>query len=300
MLGLLPRKLRKTISELIKNTTDVGSLGWEERQFLYDYTLYAARKEILHHSTSSNNRLGISSGTESTDDDNASTKGDVMIIVEEEEFLLHRHLLYVRTGYFRALFDSGMKESIPFASKQSSNDTNDEPLGLTLDMPRAVFARLVCYIYTDRLPCQLSEDTALQLLQQSERLSIPRLSQICQKFLLSKLCIHNAAKLFEAADCFYVQPLKDLTLNYIPDKFDSVTRTPAFIDMEPRLIKEILCTRAGDSDMHDAQLSGNSSLGQISGSNNSVTLGIRRRAPDTETEEVESTRKRRRSSRTCS
>ena len=91
---------------------------------------------------------------------------DVTIVVEGRGIKLHKSILGSRCEYFRNMFSSGMSES--YAS--------------TITLPGVryrVFLALCEYLYTDQINnCEF----AMELLLESEKMSLVRLSALCQRY----------------------------------------------------------------------------------------------------------------------
>ncbi len=77
-------------------------------------------------------------------------------------------------------------------------------------------------------------------------MELNKLKYICEQTLINNICIENAANTFSEADRHYTDRLRDVSLKYILQNFDVVTRTNGFENLvrhHPELVIEVLRNR---------------------------------------------------------
>ena len=126
------------------------------------------------------------------------------------------------------MFSSGMAESTASA--------------ITLpDVRYPVFLALCEYLYTDQMH---HAEFAMELLLESEKMSLTRLSALCQSVLEEGIDTHSVTTIFDAADTYGATALRKVCLDYILEKFTEVSTTDGFVSLREGLLREVLRCRA--------------------------------------------------------
>ena len=102
---------------------------------------------------------------------------DVTFLVKSEKILAHKLVLSARSPYFKAMFASGMKESV------------DNEIEIP-DVEPEVFKELLKFLYSDSIP-DFRRDICLGLLVASEKYGLGGLKKLCEAELSSRLTVDN-------------------------------------------------------------------------------------------------------------
>ncbi|KAA0176566.1 hypothetical protein FNF27_01847 [Cafeteria roenbergensis] len=160
--------------------------------------------------------------------------GDVTFVVQGRRIALHKCVLAARSEYYRQMFTCSMAEAV-----------EAHPVIPLVDVPIPIFLALIRYIYADQLPPRPVRDRLVPgLLQQAQRLGIVRLSVLCQQHLASRLSVHNAVAMLDAADTHGAIPLRRAAFAFVLDNFAAVSRTLAFLQLRADLLRHIMWRRA--------------------------------------------------------
>jgi hypothetical protein len=163
-----------------------------------------------------------------------ATLGDVTFVVQGRKITLHRSILAARSEYFRAMFTSTLVEA-----------TLPHPVIPLEDVPLPTFLALVRYLYLDLLPPRPVRDRLVPgLLEQAQKLGIARLSLLCQHHLASRLNVHNAVTMLDAADTFGALPLRRAAFAFVLAHFTAVSKTLPFLQLRADLLRHIMWRRA--------------------------------------------------------
>ncbi|KUF96060.1 Lysosomal beta glucosidase [Phytophthora nicotianae] len=146
---------------------------------------------------------------------NNQLMSDVTFIVEGEPIFGHKSLC-VRCNYFKAMFTGEMKESTAGEVEIS-------------DVSRATFLSLLEYVYTDRLA--VADDDVKELFVAADRYGIESLKRLCAQKLLKSVNVDNVASILQAADQHNSPSLRDECFAFTLKNFDTVSKTPSFLDM---------------------------------------------------------------------
>lgn len=105
--------------------------------------------------------------------------------------------------------------------------------------------QLIRYLYTDE--CEITLENSITLLKAADEYGIERLKLQCESTISSCINDDNVSNLLIESDKHSAETLKEITLNYILNRFDSVSKTEAFallVKSRPELVvMEILQKR---------------------------------------------------------
>ena len=187
-------------------------------------------------------RKCIYEGTESLPDstlanDLAKIKDEVKfsdynVLIQGVNFRLHRIVLYARCEYFRALFNSGMKES----QLNSSEFNNIDP---------KAFELIVDWMYSDKFS-PLFNDKAFtlalgrELLNATSFLHLDSLKRITEITIWKLIDCSNAFEMLDISCLFNTHQLKSYCVNYILRQFDRSTIRKDSLLLSPEGQEELL------------------------------------------------------------
>jgi len=126
---------------------------------------------------------------------------DVTLHVGGKKFRAHKALLEERSGYFRALFDSGMKES----------KENEVPIA---DADPKIFKHYLDFLYTGLPPTSLFQE-AWDLLPLADRFGATTLKDKCEGAIISHVSSTNAIKALTLAHAHSCPSLVEKSLPLI-------------------------------------------------------------------------------------
>ncbi|CEL93851.1 unnamed protein product [Vitrella brassicaformis CCMP3155] len=164
---------------------------------------------------------------------------DVTFVVENREVYGNRALLASRSEHFRALFYGGMKESCKVEA---------EPIPMP-DVRYDIFLALLEYLYTDKVPVNLTSEDAVHLLIAAERFLLDRLKALCQDIIRKGISIDNVVSILLAANSHRADRLKEICLDFIKIHEDRLKQSDAFKELiqEPTLLYEIFMRKSNSS-----------------------------------------------------
>ncbi|XP_065199985.1 speckle-type POZ protein B-like [Planococcus citri] len=125
---------------------------------------------------------------------------DFTVTVGDEQFRVHRNILAARSPVFAAMLKHNMKEQ------------NQNCLKIT-DMDRSVFKEMLRYIYTGK-SSKLNE-MAFDLLPAADKYDLKGLKIKCERHLVNKLSVENAADCLVLADLHGAALLRKQALQFI-------------------------------------------------------------------------------------
>ncbi|GFO38885.1 kelch-like protein 25 [Plakobranchus ocellatus] len=153
---------------------------------------------------------------------------DVTIKVENETFPCHRFILSANSGFFEAMFRSGMREAL------------DGQVELKKNISAETFRMIRDYIYfgTDIL----TEENVMQVWHASNQLQIEFLYESCNQLLKKILSKENCIDIYINSKLLNSTALSDLAIKQVVVKFESLAKTEAILrldgwDME-KLVKD--------------------------------------------------------------
>ncbi|CAM9110575.1 unnamed protein product [Choristocarpus tenellus] len=131
-----------------------------------------------------------------------------------EFFPAHRMVLSLRSQPMRAMFHSGMRETLSVEV-------------LVKDIRPPVFEALLTYLYTDTLQMQQPEDI-MELLVVANQYTLDGLTSLCEGFLQGVIDEDNAATLYHYADALGMTTFEHRVLTFILQRWRNVTRSEAW------------------------------------------------------------------------
>ncbi|OWZ15348.1 hypothetical protein PHMEG_00011023 [Phytophthora megakarya] len=146
---------------------------------------------------------------------NNQLMSDVTFFVEGEPIFGHKSLC-VRCNYFKAMFTGEMLESTARQIEIS-------------DVSRTTFLSLLEYVYTDRIT--VADNDVKELFVAADRYGIESLKRRCAQKLLKSVCVDNVASILQAADQHNAPSLRDECFAFTLRNFDTVSKTPSFLEM---------------------------------------------------------------------
>lgn len=100
----------------------------------------------------------------------------------------HKAILYARCEHFRALFDSGMKETQSY-----------EPIDYS-HIEFAPFSQLLSWIYSGKIEENIDGETVLKLLQLADQFLLPELRRLCAHVIRRFITADNVTDLLAIAE----------------------------------------------------------------------------------------------------
>lgn len=144
---------------------------------------------------------------------------DVNFIVGENQTIIpaHRAILSSRSQYFRAMFNSGMKES----------NQKEVKIG---DIEPDAFRDMLEFLYTGDV--KIKKENVVQLLVTATMFQIDSLSKLCYTHLEDdKLCSGNIVELLQVSKTFELNDLKNRCEEFILDNYDNLVETGGLKDV---------------------------------------------------------------------
>lgn len=139
---------------------------------------------------------------------------------------VHRCILMGRSGIFRAMLLSDMKES---------------ELGIIQvdDVEYVIMRELLHYLYTDKAPSnRFLEENAITLLCASLKYQIVGLTDICEMFISLRLEQDSVISILRLADALGAIALKHKSIHYIATKAPKLFTSKDFLDLDEELKRE--------------------------------------------------------------
>ncbi|XP_078667866.1 kelch-like protein 24 [Branchiostoma floridae x Branchiostoma belcheri] len=149
---------------------------------------------------------------------------DVILCVSGKQIPCHRNVLAACSGYFRAMFCNGHRESKEH--KVAIHQASASALQLLVD-----------YAYTSRVT--ITEDNAVELMEAASFFQVPPVSDVCTKFLSDNLSVKNCLEMVKVGGMLN-PTLEAKALSCAMKEFGAVNNTPEFLDLtKDQLIKLI-------------------------------------------------------------
>ncbi|GMT09067.1 hypothetical protein PFISCL1PPCAC_364, partial [Pristionchus fissidentatus] len=161
---------------------------------------------------------------------------DVELEAEGETILAHRVLLAASIPYFRAMFNSQMKE------------TNQRRIVLS-DISCTALRQLVNYVYTSEL--LISGENVQQLLFAASILQMDAVSDHCQKYMSQWLTAQNCLSLRQFAEQHNCSSLLLSTDAFAVEHFAEIRLTPDFLSIPYAHIRDLI--RRSDLNVNNEQ-----------------------------------------------
>lgn len=129
---------------------------------------------------------------------------------------------------------------------KSEEDTVELPLVIKIphEISYDTCLDIVKYIYTDY--CEVLLENAMKILKAADLFDIKKLKVICERKISSSISIDNVSKVLMEAHQTNANTLKDISMNFVIENFDIVTKTNDFLQMVtlyPSLAVEIFKRR---------------------------------------------------------
>jgi hypothetical protein len=68
----------------------------------------------------------------------------------------------------------------------------------------------------------------MELFEAADQFGIDRLKNMCEQTIMTNIDMDNAAAIFHASDMHNASSLREMTMNFILQNFDEVSKTPSF------------------------------------------------------------------------
>jgi RCC1 and BTB domain-containing protein len=133
----------------------------------------------------------------------------VFLLKDNDRIHANKGLLIGQSQYFRAMFRSGMKESI-------ENEVE------VRDCSKGVFLLFLEYLYKGEVDIGMKDATDLYVL--SDRYQETDLSSQCLEVIEGGLTNTNAVELLAEADCLGLVALKDICMEYVVSNYGSIEK----------------------------------------------------------------------------
>ena len=163
----------------------------------------------------------LQSGLSSLRHDDVCT--DFEVTVGDKCFRCHKVVLAAVSDYFKAMFSSGMKETVQ--NKATLNDILPEVFESTLSM---------IYDETGEMVHDLNKKGTAEMeeyLRAAGMLQIAFLKEICIQHFKEKLNVHNCMEIWKMARTLQIQELQDISWKFILSRFSCLAK----VDMLPSL-----------------------------------------------------------------
>ncbi|XP_078699703.1 kelch-like protein 24 [Branchiostoma floridae x Branchiostoma belcheri] len=159
---------------------------------------------------------------------------DVILCVSGREIPCHRNVLAACSGYFRAMFCNGHRESQEHKVTIHQVSTN------TLQL-------LVDYAYTSKVT--ITDDNAVKLLEGANFFQIQPVHDACVKFISENLSSKNCLQMVHMGNMLSCPDLEKRAWSYVTRRFSAVSGTPEFLYLtKEQLIKLVSSDDLGASE----------------------------------------------------
>ena len=189
--------------------------------------LYISQLKVFHNSGPNSSLPSLASQIEQLHQNQTLT--DLTILVGEHRFPVHRAILAARSPVFAAMFSHEMREK---AEKEVRVE----------ELDAEVFQNLLSFIYKDKINADALNKTSWELLAIAEKVShsgpgglvemshnqmnvcfmqydVKQMKSICEKYIVEKLTINEAAAALALADMHNAESLKrdifDFIMRYV-------------------------------------------------------------------------------------
>ncbi|KAI8508797.1 Kelch-like protein 24 [Branchiostoma belcheri] len=159
---------------------------------------------------------------------------DVILCVSGREIPCHRNVLAACSGYFRAMFCNGHRESQEHKVTIHEVSTN-------------ILQLLVDYAYTSKVT--ITDDNAVKLLEGANFFQIQPVRDACLKFISDNLSSKNCLKMVHMGSMLSCPDLEKKAWSYATREFSAVSGTPEFLYLtKEQLIKLVSSDDLGASE----------------------------------------------------
>lgn len=153
---------------------------------------------------------------------------DVQIVVDNFEFRCHRVILAACSGFFKAVFSSGMKEDL-------------ERKVILKDISCETFADVLDCIYTARNI--VNEKNMFEVWDAANQLQILGLLQECEVFLTQKINNENCIAIYQHSGLLDSKDIMRLSWSYIVTNFESVRRFEQLMMLTAEDMDKLIASR---------------------------------------------------------
>ncbi|MBN3309532.1 KBTB3 protein, partial [Amia calva] len=161
---------------------------------------------------------------------------DFRILVKEETFPCHRCVLAACSDFFRAMFEVNMRER------------DDSSVTMSNLSPKAIRAFLD-FAYTGQT--EITEENVDMFFQLSSFLQVSILSKACSDFLIRIIDLTNCLQLLSISEGYGSTRLYGRALEFVVQHFDTLTRSPDFLEMNYSILKK--CLEADELNVRDEE-----------------------------------------------
>jgi len=152
---------------------------------------------------------------------NSEEFSDLTLLVQGRRIAVHRVVLASRCGYFRRMFESGMRE----ASEQQVKIT---------DVSYPVMMALLDHLYSDTL--EVPANIELELFAAADRFGLERLKQVCATAVESSLSVENVCYVLAVAEQHNSVYLVESSVAFIVAHFAELHGSDGIKDLPPSLL----------------------------------------------------------------
>ncbi|KAI8512545.1 Kelch-like protein 6 [Branchiostoma belcheri] len=149
---------------------------------------------------------------------------DVILCVSGKQIPCHRNVLAACSGYFRAMFCHGHRES-------------KEHKVAIQEASASVLQLLVDYAYTSRVT--ITEDNVLELMKGASFFQVQAVNDACAKFLSDNLSVKNCLEMVNLGGTLNPN-LEASALSYLMKEFTALNKMPEFLDLTKDQLIELI------------------------------------------------------------
>lgn len=151
---------------------------------------------------------------------------DVILDVGGASFRCHRPVLAAMSGYFDAMFSSGMKES-------------EDHIAIELHgFDKHVVENILSYIYTGK--ADIDNANADLMFAASVYFQIKPLRNLCERFLCTHTDVDNCVDVLALAECYSCKNLADNILNFIKENIVELLGNKSFQKLNSHTLQELI------------------------------------------------------------
>ncbi|XP_076469134.1 ankyrin repeat and BTB/POZ domain-containing protein 1-like [Babylonia areolata] len=156
------------------------------------------------------------------DQQDLQTFTDISFVVDGHQFLCHKAFFCERSDYFKALIQDHFGEA-------SSSSSDSVPIITLRDVGAHVFHRVLTYIYQDS--CDLTEDTAYDVLCTADMYLLPGLKRLCGAAMIALTTLDNVVWMVRIARLFSLPRLEASCAEFIANNIFEVVEQQEFADL---------------------------------------------------------------------
>ena len=141
---------------------------------------------------------------------------DVTVVVQDQEFQLHGFLLCAWSRFFRALFNSQMRE------------TQDKRVTLGNISPKTFRTVLECIFEMKQV---LTPENVGSVWRAADMLLIDPLTSTCEKFAMENCCLENCIEVYATSKLLSAHACEAVAWNVLTDRFDQVSQREEIVEL---------------------------------------------------------------------